>query len=123
MTGKGASPAKDRLLMMAPWERAFQQRQEGVRHFEQTEEMDRQMLFEHLEIAQIVGDRNARMVDLNRGLAVLNATSPPSETARKDSAAYDSPNPWRIGSTQTNTSGAIGAILADDDKDVLFFRH
>jgi len=47
---------------MAPLER-FQQRQERVGHFEQTEEIDREGLFEHVEIAQIVVDGDARIVN------------------------------------------------------------
>ena len=42
---------------------AFQFRQEGVDHFERTKEVDRQVLFDHVEIRQIVVDRNASIVD------------------------------------------------------------
>jgi len=44
---------------MAPLE----QRQERLRHFQQTEEVDREVLFKQVEIAQIVVDGNARIVD------------------------------------------------------------
>ena len=44
---------------MAPLE----QRQERLRHFQQAEEVDREVLFKQVEIAQIVVDGNARIVD------------------------------------------------------------
>ncbi len=62
MTGKGASPTKDRLLTMAPLER-FSSGKNALRHFERTEEVDRQVLFDHIEIAQIVVDGDAGVVD------------------------------------------------------------
>src|SRR5207253_7183026 len=43
----------------------FQKWQERVRYFEQTEEIDCEGLFEHIEIAQIVVDGNASIVDKN----------------------------------------------------------
>ena len=62
MTGKAASAYQRQVVDDRPLG-AFQHRQERMRHFEHSEEVDGQVLLDHFEIAQIVVDSDAGIVD------------------------------------------------------------
>ncbi len=62
MTGKGASAASDRLLTIAPLER-FSSGKNACVTLSDAEQVDGQVLFDGVEIAQIVIDGDAGIVD------------------------------------------------------------
>jgi hypothetical protein len=63
MTGKPASATSDRLLTMAPLERLSSGKK--ARHIEHSEEVDGEVLPNGVEIAQIVVESDAGIVDEN----------------------------------------------------------